>query len=65
MLMPFPYRDPIVEWDGTNRLEPTLAELIDDPLIRLVMASDGVDPHRVRTIFADIARRRKEPRGQR
>jgi len=26
------------------RAEPTLCELLDDPLIRLLMASDGVEP---------------------
>ncbi len=45
-------------WDERVRREPRLAELIDDPLVRLLMASDGVEPDRVRAILAETARRR-------
>ncbi|ACJ00492.1 hypothetical protein [Rhodospirillum centenum] len=32
--------------------EPTLSEMLDDPLVRLVMARDGVHPDEVRTLIA-------------
>lgn len=35
--------------------EPTLRQLLDDPLIRLLMSSDGVDPAELRALFAEIA----------
>ena len=36
----------------------TLAELVRDPLIGLVMKSDGVDRHSVELLFERIARER-------
>jgi hypothetical protein len=35
--------------------EPTLSELLDDPLIWLLMASDGVDPSELQALFAEMA----------
>jgi hypothetical protein len=37
---------------------PTLAELIGDPLIRLMMQSDGVDPKSLETLFERVNRGR-------
>lgn len=37
--------------------EPTLSEMLDDPLVRLVMARDGVRPDEVRTLIAATAAR--------
>jgi len=34
--------------------QPTLRELLDDPMIRLVMASDGVDRTQLRNLFRDL-----------
>jgi hypothetical protein len=39
----------------------TLAELIHDPLIGLVMKSDGVDRHSIELLFERIARERPKP----
>jgi len=36
----------------------TLAELVRDPLIGLVMKSDGVDRHSIELLFEQIARER-------
>jgi hypothetical protein len=36
----------------------TLAELVRDPLIGLVMKSDGVDRHSIELLFERIARER-------
>ena len=36
----------------------SLAELIDDPLIGLVMKSDGVDRHELELLLARVARKR-------
>ncbi len=43
-------------------LNPTLAELIGDPLVRLMMKSDGVDPKSLETLFARITRQRAKAR---
>ncbi|MFM2045916.1 MAG: hypothetical protein RLY86_4492 [Pseudomonadota bacterium] len=44
--------------------EPTLHQLIDDPLVRLVMARDGLSPDEVRRVMeaaaTRLARRRRE-----
>ena len=34
----------------------SLAELVDDPLIRLVMKSDGVDRHELKLLLEQVAR---------
>jgi hypothetical protein len=43
--------------------EPTLAEVLSDPLVMEVMASDGVDPIQLEAALADLAGdiRRREP----
>jgi hypothetical protein len=43
--------------------EPTLAEVLSDPLVKEVMASDGVDPIQLEAALADLAGniRRREP----
>jgi|SRR6516225_1766857 len=44
------------DWcDQVFLTEPALPQLQNDPLIRLLMASDGVDPREVREVFAEIA----------
>jgi hypothetical protein len=35
--------------------EPTLAEVLSDPLVMEVMASDGVDPTQLGAALADLA----------
>lgn len=42
-------------WYYESIAEPTLSELLDDPLIRLLMISDRVDVPELRTRFAEIA----------
>jgi hypothetical protein len=36
----------------------TLAELVQDSLVALVMKSDGVDPHCIEALFERLARER-------
>jgi len=36
--------------------EPTLNEMLSDPLIRLVMRADGVDPEKLRPQLDAVAR---------
>ena len=43
----------------------TLAELVRDPLIGLVMQSDGVDRHSIELLFERIARERPSTDRQR
>lgn len=52
--------------------ELSLAELLDDPLVQLLMASDGVKDTALRSLIRTIrharrneARRRRQPRGRR
>lgn len=42
--------------------ESTLAELVEDPLVGLVMKSDGVDRRAIEILFERIARERRTPR---
>lgn len=35
--------------------EPTLEEILDDPIIRAVMARDGVEPEQIRSLLAEVA----------
>ena len=45
-------------WDNRPRVsEPTLSELFEDPLVRVLMASDGVDPRWLWNFLMDIASR--------
>ena len=36
--------------------EYSLAELVDDPLVGLLMKSDGVDPRSIEVLFERVAR---------
>ena len=38
-------------------LQPTLEQLLDDPLVRLVMRADGVRPEALREVLAVLAAR--------
>ena len=38
--------------------EPSLAELVSDPLIRLLMKSDGVDHRTIEALFECLAQQR-------
>ena len=40
--------------------DPTLAELLSDPLTRAVMRADGVNPQELEASFRDLAARRAE-----
>lgn len=45
----------MIDWyDRTGFTEPTLSELLEDPVIHLLMSSDGVDPVELRSLFADL-----------
>jgi hypothetical protein len=44
-------------WDQADYTESTLSELLEDPLIRRLMTSDGVDPGELRVLFADLSAR--------
>lgn len=39
-------------------VDPTLSELLEDSLVRLLMASDGVEPRSVWSLFTDLANQR-------
>jgi hypothetical protein len=41
----------------------SLAELMDDPLIRLVMKSDGIDRREVELLFEQLTRERSQRPG--
>jgi hypothetical protein len=32
-------------------LEPSVDEMVDDPIVRALMAADGVDPRQLRRLF--------------
>ena len=40
--------------------DPTLAELLDDPIARAVMRADGVNPQELETSLRELAARRAE-----
>jgi hypothetical protein len=46
-----------------HRSESSLAELIQDPLVGLVMRSDGVDQRSIELLFETIAARRSAGSG--
>ncbi len=46
--------------DDTGKALSTLAELIGDPLIGLVMKSDGVDRRSIELLFERVAREQPE-----
>jgi hypothetical protein len=39
----------------------TLDELLSDPMVKLVMASDGVRPQEIRVLFEQARKRGSEP----
>jgi len=43
------------------QVEPTLNEMLSDPLIRLVMRADGVDPEKLRPQLDAVARALARP----
>ena len=46
------------DWrDQEDYTESTLSELLEDPVIRRLMTSDGVDPGKLRALFADLSAR--------
>jgi hypothetical protein len=45
-------------WDERPIAEPTLATLVADPLVRLVMDSDRVDPRWLHGFLVELAQRR-------
>jgi hypothetical protein len=49
-------------WDQANYTEPTLPELLEDPVIRRLMTSDGVDPGELRA--ADLSARLARDEGR-
>jgi hypothetical protein len=52
-----PYCDPFPAkrnlWNG----EPSINEMLDDPIVALVMARDGVQPEDLDRLIADLRRR--------
>ena len=44
-------------YDQADFTESTLPELLEDPVIRWLMTSDGVDPGELRALLADLRAR--------
>ena len=44
-------------WDQADYTESRLSELLEDPEIRRLITSDGVDPGELRALFADPSAR--------
>jgi hypothetical protein len=44
-------------YDQADFTESTLPELLEDPVIRRLMTSDGVDPGELRALLADLSAR--------
>lgn len=40
--------------------EPTLSELLSDPIIKLVMTADGVDPREIEALMSRVMIHRNE-----
>ena len=49
---------------GTCNEEPTLSDLLEDPMIVLLMASDGITQADVQTLMADLAIQPKNDESQ-
>jgi hypothetical protein len=45
--------------------EPTLEDMLSDPIIRAVMDADRVDPHELKAMLKDIGRALRAARGAR
>ena len=41
-----------------RRREPTLEDMLAEPIVRVVMARDGVDPDEVRALMRQLSRAR-------
>jgi len=48
-----------------NRTDWSLAELIEDPLVGLVMRSDGVDRQSIELLFERVASNTRHPESER
>ena len=47
----------------TCHRDPTLTDLLNDPITQAVMRADGVDPKELKSLFHDVAHRRgRSPR---
>jgi len=42
---------------GSSRREPTIAEILSDPIVKAVMEADGVDPHVLEAQLRSMGRR--------
>jgi hypothetical protein len=42
---------------GNYHCEPSLSQLLDDPTMRALMQSDGVDPHALRSLIREAQQR--------
>lgn len=51
--------------DRPRVAEPTISELFEDPLIRVLMASDGVDPRWFWKFLMEVAKRQARGRQER
>jgi hypothetical protein len=45
--------------------EPTLEDMLSDPIIRAVMDADRVDPHELKAMLTDVGRALRAARGVR
>ena len=45
--------------------EPTLEDMLSDPIIRAVMDADRVDPHQLKAMLNDVGRALSAARGAR
>jgi hypothetical protein len=43
--------------------EPTLEEMLSDPIVRALMDADGVDPHELEAMLKEVARTLGAARG--
>jgi len=51
-----PDRTELAPSDATRwNAEPTLAEILSDPIARALMDADGVEPHEIRTVLSRIS----------
>ena len=48
---------PIIDQNVSPREEPTLEDLLSDPIVHLAMQSDGLDEDAVRQVMKEAARR--------
>jgi hypothetical protein len=41
--------------------EPTLEQILSDPIVRALMDADGIDPHELEIMLKEVGRRLREP----